>query len=196
MKYAMFDLETLSLRPNAAVVSIGLAIFDDEQVLHVQSWPLAPDHIHGHIDAATIAWWMDPDRDAARQATFGGKYTCFSAGYDIKTLLAEHDVKEVWANDPDFDLVVLKSWWARTGVTPVAGTPPMNLGDWPVKYWTHRSFRTIIGECVRLGHDTHDLKGFYVAHDAGEDAAAQARAVIAARKLLNKGEVATRPWPV
>lgn len=187
-KYAMFDLETLSLQPDAAVVSIGVAIFDDEQVLHVESWALGPEEIHGHIDPATVAWWMHEDRDGARQATFGGKSYCFNAGYALKTLLAEHNVAEVWANDPDYDLVVLKSWWNRyNSMTRYSQVPRLHLGDWPIKYWRHRSYRTIMGECAKLGHDTKELKGFYVAHDAGEDAAAQARAVIAARKLIASG---------
>lgn len=181
MNYAMIDLETLSLEPDAAVVSIGVAIFNNEQVIAVQSWELAGNQITGHIDPATVAWWMHEDRDGARQATFGGKFTAFTAAFELKSLLAQHNVSEVWANDPDFDLVVLKSWWKRQGGE--------GFGDWPIKFYTHRSFRTIMAEAQRLGHDTSGLKGFYVAHDAGEDAAAQARAVIGARKLLDMGQI-------
>ena len=189
MNSAMIDLETLSLEPDAAVVSIGVAIFNNEEVIAVQSWELAPDHIHGHVDPATVAWWMHEDRDGARQATFGGKHSSFTAGYELKTLLAQHNVSEVWANDPDFDLVVLKSWWKRHNDSVSSAKVMPNLGDWPIKFWSHRSFRTIMSEAQRLGHDTSGLKGFYVAHDAGEDAAAQARAVIGARKLLDMGQI-------
>lgn len=187
MKSAMIDLETLSLQPDAAVVSIGVAIFDEENVIHVESWALAPSSIHGHMDPQTIAWWMHEDRDAARQATFGGNIAGFTAGFGFKTLLAMHNVEEVWANDPEFDLVVLKQWWQRQNSN--IHTPPVpHLGDWPINYRHSRSFRTIMAECARLGHDTKDLRGFYTAHEAGEDAAAQARAVIGARKLIAKGD--------
>ena len=181
MNSAMIDLETLSLDPDACVVSIGVAIFNDEQVIEVKSWELDMKYVNGHIDPSTVAWWMHPDRDAARQATFGGSHSIFTAGYELKTLLATHNVEEVWANDPEFDLVVLKRWWMRN-------SEKGQLGDWPINYKWSRSFRTVMAEAQRLGHDTNQLRGFYIAHDAGEDAASQARAVIGARRMIRSGE--------
>lgn len=191
----MIDLETLSLANDAAVLAIGVAIFDESQVIDTRGWAIDLSDVTGHIDMNTLKWWMHPDRDAARPASFGGNLKPFTVGFELKTFLAEHDPKEYWANDPEFDFVVLRNWWSRTnqrsGVTyPSMGEDPLAGSSRDPGYRKSRSYRTIIAECERLGFDTNNLKGSYVAHDAVEDAAAQARAVIAARALIISGSTA------
>jgi len=191
---AMLDLETLSLEPDAAVLSVGVAIFTETEVIDTIGWALDLAEVDGHIDMNTLKWWMHPDRDAARDASFKGTYHAATVGFELKTFLAKHDPKEYWANDPEFDLVVLKSWWKRQNARAAANSRRFSLGDYPLGdggYKLSRSYRTIIAEAERLGFDVSSLKGSYVAHDPVEDAAAQARAVIAARQMI--GQVAQPP---
>lgn len=195
MNSCMIDLETLSLQPDAAILSIGVAVFNERQVIDTIGWAIDLANVTGHVDMRTLKWWLHPDRDAARPASFGGAYKPFTVGFELKSFLAKHDPQEYWANDPEFDLVVLRSWWSRTNKESGSAYPSM--GEDPLVanngYKKSRSYRTIIAECERLGHDTQFLKGCYVAHDAVEDAAAQARAVIGARKLIALGEISAHP---
>ena len=176
-RHAMIDLETLSTANDAAVISVGVAIFDESSVVFTQGWAIDMEKITGHIDPKTIAWWMHPDRDSARDFSFHGKFDPFTVAYELKALLASHNVQEVWANDPHFDYIILRSWWERTNAKG-------NVGEFPIPYWAPRSYITLVGEVKRLGHDTSSWKGTYVAHDPIDDAASQARVVIQCRKVL------------
>lgn len=174
MTNAMIDLETLSTRYDAAVVSIGVAIFNDEKILDSAGWALKPETVVGHIDPKTVAWWME-QADVAREFSFNGKILPHTAAFELKTLLARFDVKEVWSKDPHFDHVILTSWWEKLG----------GVGEFPYHYRAPRSYRTLESETIRAGYDKQMWEQYnYVAHIPIEDAVAQARAVIAMRRLL------------
>ncbi len=179
MTHAMIDLETLSTRFDAAVISVGVAIFNDSQVIAADGWAIKPGCIHGDISVSTVFWWADPERDSARAFSFTGQETDVSVAFKLKSFLAQHNADEMWANDPEFDRVILQSWWAR-----VEARNNVNLGDFPLHYRKSRSYRTLIAEAERLGHDPKSSSGIYVAHNPIEDAAMQARVVIAARKMI------------
>jgi len=173
----MIDLETLSTRLDAAVISIGIAIFDENGIVETKGWGIDLNKVTGHIDPQTVAWWMKPDKDGAREFSFTGKFDPFTVAFELKSLLAAHNVQEVWANDPHFDYIILRSWWERTNGNG-------NIGEFPIPYWAPRSYKTLLGEAKRLGHDTSSWRGVFVAHDPIEDAASQARVVIECRKVL------------
>lgn len=179
MTNAMIDLETLSTLPDAAVVSIGVAIFNDDKVLDSVGWALDPKSVHGHIDPKTVNWWMQQEQ-AAREYSFGGKYQSMTVGFELKTLLAKYDVKEVWSKDPHFDHIILSQWWDRVNTVE-----KFNLGDFPYHYRAPRSFRTLEAEAIRAGFDPAEWAQWnYVAHNPVDDAVTQARAVIKMRQLL------------
>jgi hypothetical protein len=92
-------------------------------------------------------------------------------------------------------VTILKNWWYRyreggkimapVGVElqPIIGNP------WPFKYNAPRDYRTIVGLAKRLGFTDAQYdaaKGAYTAHNAVEDACAQARAVIACEQYLHR----------
>lgn len=177
--HAMIDLETLSTLPDAAVVSMGVAIFNDDKILDSAGWALDPKSVHGHIDPKTVMWWMQ-QCEAAREFSFTGKYQSATAGYELKTLLAKYDVQEVWSKDPHFDHVILARWWDR-----VAKEEKYNLGEFPYHYRAPRSYRTLEAEAIRMGHDPMQWAQWnYVAHNPVDDAVTQARAVIKMRQLI------------
>jgi 3' exoribonuclease, RNase T-like len=179
MNHAMIDLETLSTRFDAAIISIGVAIFDDNMIVDTAGWALDPKSVHGHIDPKTVMWWMGQE-DAAREFSFTGKFLASTAGFELKTLLAKHDVKEVWSKDPHFDHVILQSWWERVGTAE-----HYNLGEFPYHYRAPRSFRTLEAEALRAGFTNAEWEEWnFVAHNPVDDAVTQARAVIKMRKLM------------
>ena len=68
----MLDLETLSTRNDAAIISIGLVKFDQNGVIDSQGWALDFSKVTGHIDPGTVKWWMEQS-DMARAFSFTGK---------------------------------------------------------------------------------------------------------------------------
>jgi hypothetical protein len=179
MNSAMIDIETLSLNPEAAVLSIGVAIFNEKEVIASDGWAADIANLSGEVNLKTVAWWMQPQCDAAREFSWTGKLSETSLAFQLKSYLAGYNMDnnehaEVWANDPHFDYVILKQWWQRV----------MKEATFPIHYRSPCSYKTLMREAGRLGHDTKQFRGVYVAHNPIEDAVSQARCVIGARQLL------------
>lgn len=188
MNHAMIDLETLSTRSDAKIISIGVAIFNDREIVDTAGWAIdLGDDIGGHFDWKTLRWWMDQDA-FAREFSFSGKMSNVTAAFNLKTFLAQHNPKEFWSKDPHFDHVILENWWRRvneqglhrTDARPAA----LHVGDFPIGYQAPRAYRTLIGEARDIGFDAEQDRSMYVAHNPIDDASQQARVVIAARNFL------------
>jgi 3' exoribonuclease, RNase T-like len=203
MTRMMLDLETMSTHDDAAVVSIGIAVFNEAEVIETVELPLRWQNMSGHIDPTTIAWWLKQGEEAIR-ATFGNRrerMLPFQAGAQIYDLVKKYGVADasghsrinLWANDPHFDFVILRNWWHRYRedakiVAPIGvQLDPLIAHPFPFPYNTPRSFRTIVELAKNHGFSDFlydQAKGTYTAHVASEDAAAQARVVIACEKWL------------
>jgi 3' exoribonuclease, RNase T-like len=189
MNHAMIDLETMSTRSDARVLSVGVAIFNDTEVIATDGWAIdIADDIGGHVDWKTVKWWMEQDADA-RAFSWNGKLKNGTAAYNFKTFLAQHGIEfgkesksEVWSKDPHFDHVILENWWRRVNEVTL-------IGDFPIGYRQPRAYRTLVWEANELGFE-EEHAGFYVAHNPVDDAAIQARVVIQARQFLRN---AVRP---
>ena len=74
--------------------------------------------------------------EAARQFSFYGKHSSMSVALALKDFIDRHapHPSEVWANDPDFDLTILKRWWTR-----VEKHHSFTLPRWPISYKASRS---------------------------------------------------------
>lgn len=180
MTKLMIDLETLSTRNDAAILSIGVAVFDNEKILDSDGWAMSPKSIHGHIDIDTVFWWSKQD-EASRGFSFTGKLTDASVAFNLKTFIAKHNPEEIWAKSPSFDSVILKSWWQRVSEKNV-------IGDFPLPYWAERDYRTLEAETIRAGYNKSMWQQFnFVAHNPIDDAVTQARAVIEMRRLIGGG---------
>lgn len=180
MKSVMVDIETLSTRHDAAIISIGLAKFDEKQgVYETHGITIRKEDWYGHIDPATVKWWMEQEKDT-REYSFNGTTTAMLAAAEFSDFVKDAD--EVWANSPSFDLTILKSWWNNMVDNTRPGYSP---GKWPVHYRAERDCRTIFTEARRLGIDIdHAWKMGSSAHNPVDDAANQARAVIEWRKQM------------
>lgn len=173
MKRAMIDIETLSTSKHAAVLSVGVAVFDDNQVIDTNGWAVDMAAIDGDINPSTLAWWMKQSEEA-RAFSFGGKHHQLSIASELRPYIADAD--EVWANDPDFDLVILQHWWERMP----------RLGVWPVSFRKYRSVRTMTMLAKRYHIATEHVWNGVTAHNPIDDAASQARAVIEVFQSLDR----------
>lgn len=179
MKSVMIDIETLGTRSDSAVISLGVALFDETGVLATDGWAIRPTDWIGRIDASTVAWWMEQSREA-RAFSATGAATALNVALGLHEFYAQHVPEETWANDPSFDVVILKHWWENVG-----NTYRHTMPRFPVHYRAERSFRTIMAEAKRLGIETDSAYAMTAtAHNPVDDAANQARAVILVRQSL------------
>lgn len=167
-KHAMLDIETASSNTNAAVLTIGIYVFDpmlhasdDEPALHI----VVPfSHNEGReITLDTVSWWMQQNPEAQRASWVEGRADAEGIREEKHyiTALAQifDHVDHLWANDPDFDCDILKHFFAQHGVK----------WKW---YRKHRSLRTL-----KAMYDVPFIEQIGSVHNALDDCRYQAETV-------------------
>lgn len=144
LRDVMIDVETLSLRPNAAIVSLGAVAFDMQSLsmgekFYVQITPESCERVGMHIDGGTVGWWMRQSDDARK---------AFSGGVEVEEALArfvnwldQHTLplsdRCIWGNGANFDPVILGEAYRLCDFK----FGPQTVG--PVKFWNVRCQRTL-----------------------------------------------------
>lgn len=110
----MVDLETLSTRHDAAILSIGACMFDPRTpgevlntfycVISAESNELAARH----FSAGTLMWWLQQSQ-AARDALSVDPKNLQDALTKFRLWVNAYKPTRVWANSPSFDCVILRS---------------------------------------------------------------------------------------
>lgn len=164
----MLDLETLSSRPDAAIVAIGACTFSDQgpsdedarKTFYCIVSARNAQAFSGRIDAETVAWWArqsdevrsilnDNDAMPIHLALDAFDYFVGGCGAGVR----------VWGNGASFDNVVLRESYQRLGRKE------------PWKYTDERCYRTL----RKLRPDIGPLARAGVEHNAVDDALTQAR---------------------
>ena len=164
-QHVMLDLETMSVKPNAAIVAIGACKFSLPYVIDVypafyQQVSLESSMAAGlAVDADTILWWLQQS-DAARKTTFEGDDV---VPVDVALKRFVHwlgltDEILMWGNGANFDNVIIRS--AFNAVSVVV----------PWHYRNDRCYRTACKLLPKLKFGGSGIK-----HNALDDALAQAR---------------------
>jgi exodeoxyribonuclease VIII len=139
LKHVMLDLETFGTSPYSTIIMIGAAVFDpytdDPNKMITNRFEVAidPKSYQARIDAATVMWWMDRERDPARTAWLSmSKVTLSEAldGFSEWIRYESADVR-VWGNGSDFDNVLLSQAYE------------MMKRDAPWNFRHNRCFRTL-----------------------------------------------------
>ena len=161
----MLDLETLSTRPEATILTFGAIKFSpynqepmtdgiyhrinvDEQI-----------ELGSHVDENTIAWWGQQADDVREEALSPDNRISleeFTANLNRFLVGAEN----IWAQGPVFDIVILENLYRRLGK------------PCPWQFWQIRDSRTLLSS---LGDPRE--KGKAGLHNALEDCKSQAQAV-------------------
>lgn len=119
MNVMMIDLETLSLRPDAFVVQVGIALADLERGndidLPTSIWLSEKEQQNRHIDFDTVRWWINQGSDV-RKSVFKVQHPQYMRSPSwlfshIAYLVQVHEIEEVWASPAMFDLPVLTHLW-------------------------------------------------------------------------------------
>ena len=167
--HLMIDIETLSTSPNAAVASIGIAAFDMEGIHEVHytrvDWQ-ADSAAGGDVEPGTVAWWLAQSEEARKELTAKGRRAPKLACEWLNDIVKNVEPGNVWANGPEFDLVILSQMFKRYGM------------NFPVPFWKWQSLRT----AKLFGPDPQSIEypTELVGHNALDDAVKQAIYVIAA----------------
>lgn len=159
--HIMVDLETLGTGNDALILSIGAVKFTPTEIVdsfHVGIDPVSAQQAGLKIDAATVMWWFDPERAAAREALLGlERVDLGSALLGFRDWCGDDDVT-LWGNGATFDNVILRGAFAAMRF------------EYPAKFWNDLCFRTL----KRLAPDVKvEREGTH--HDALDDATYQAR---------------------
>lgn len=187
--HGMLDLETAGTGPNAAILTIGFLAFDpytteDFFKAHI----VVPFEYNkdANISLETISWWMQQERSAQEAAWINnrnaadGDHRFFMD--DIANLVSWFQrVETIWANDPDFDCVILRSFLERIPI------------QWKW-YRKHRSMRTL----KELFNIPSDIPPMGTTHNALDDClyqAEQVRSVYQARAQIAYTRMRELPDP-
>jgi exodeoxyribonuclease VIII len=180
---AMIDIETMGVSPDSAILTVGACAFDlagDDTFDSITDRFSTTISIESNeqagrrIDGSTVAWWLKQSSEA-QKALFEPPIR------NLKTALVELRIwldglrpklQYLWANDPDFDVVILKNAFDQLGER------------WPISYALNRSVRTIKHLAWPNG-GAPNFRAEGVHHRAVDDAVAQALMVQAGyRKLV------------
>lgn len=175
MIHVMVDLETISLANNAALLSIGAIVFDEEhtwQEFYVKIDSLSCVKLGLHKDSATLDWWEQQDSNARKEAFSGTEQLAivlvqFTEWLDnLKTFQGEPVT--IWGNGVAADNIWLKSAYAACGFAV------------PWSYKHDRCYRTMM---AMLDYQDAWVQPD-IAHHALSDAKAQAETLILAMERI------------
>jgi len=165
------DLETLSTRPNAAVIAIGAAMIDRDSGEVIKTFyrsvaPILNNNKVAHVDYNTITWWMGQSEEA-RGVFREIKTSPYAAIRDFTNWLPMFPDYHVWGNGSSFDVTILES---------LLYSLEMNV---PWNFYHVRDLRTLADAAISVGVSNHKdaLKRQGVHHNALDDALYQAKAV-------------------
>lgn len=177
MKRFSIDIESLSLEPNALVLSIGAVLFDRHNGVEAEYYTAIngaeqQDTYGRHLSHSTVMWWLSQTAmDPATAAVFANPVGVKTALEGLRDFVAAHttmwaDPYEVWFQGPQFDAVAIGSLCKAADVQV------------PWRYNAVRDLRTLLA--MARAHGTTDealergIGSEYHAHNALDDAKMQA----------------------
>ena len=177
MEDVMIDIETLSTKKNAVILTIGAVKFnryeenkdiDAMEKFYCRINQESCTKIGMTIDEDTKKWWNNQSCEAKYEALLNPDRVDINTALDtLKKFLG--NVKYVWANSPNFDCTILENAFNVCNI------------EIPWKFWNLRDCRTIydLGK-VNLKTITNNNK-----HDAISDCYSQILCVQKCIKNLN-----------
>lgn len=170
----MIDLETLGLKPDAMILSVGAVVFDVDRDLGEEFYmEIEPETYRGSIDISTLRFWFQqaakgnlPPLDGANAAfRVAGELFQWLDSYNTETTELV-----LWANGTDFDIPKL---------TRLVNKHSTFL---PWKYSNVRDYRTVAKLLGTFG-EKPEKSGH---HNALADAKWQAKHLISIAKNVNE----------
>lgn len=173
-QHIVLDLETLSTKPNAAVISIGAVALDSEgNFLGEFHQALNPDQPGRDVDLATIQWWESQSAEA-QEASYKAKDTVTATVgmYMFSAWICCVGVPEkvkMWGNGSSFDCTILSSLYDQSHEL---------RHPKPWAWWDDRDMRTLL-DAFPAAKDVGEFVGVkhHALHDARHEAKQLAKAL-------------------
>jgi len=162
--HVMVDLETMGVRDDAAIISIGAVKFDPNSDEISDRFYVRVDLessilFGGKVDGGTVDWWLSDARSDARQALLADQPVDFASSLHGFCEWYGPAPLPLWGNGSDFDNVIL-----RNAIKSVGLHVPWN-------HYHNRCHRTIKNLAPSIKPDF----GVKTAHHALADAEVQAK---------------------
>lgn len=175
MNEVMIDIETLSTKHDAVVLSVGAVKFDQSGPSELEHLILTLDlreqlgWMGRRVDQDTLLWWMGQG-EAARGLAFSKDRRDVRSAMGVFIGFVE-GAEQVWANSPSFDLIILETL--------------LNRLDMRVP-WSHRSARDVrtIREAAGIDRNWAPDGWSGIEHDPVSDCLWQIEVVRASRRIL------------
>ena len=120
MNNVMIDIETLSTKPNAKILSIAAIRFDPNLPIHDINYYFENNltfykkiNLNSlnigkwDVDQNTLNWWKKQKKEVYDEAFNGTRTNITQILLELKTFINYDDI--IWANSPSFDCVILKN---------------------------------------------------------------------------------------
>jgi 3' exoribonuclease, RNase T-like len=128
LHHVMLDLETWGTSPYSTIIAIGACAFDpyaeQQNTIITDRFEVAIEPVNAglRVDAATLMWWMDAERDLARTVWLRMPKVGLRAALDgfsdwLGSLCSFNDVR-IWGNGAGFDNVLLRQAYEIAGREP------------------------------------------------------------------------------
>ena len=163
----MHDIETMSTKANAIVVSLGAVKFssndtdsydtikdDPDRTFYARLDIESQEEAGRDISASTFQWWLKQSNDA--RAAFLHKSMPVLQVLEAFSAWAEGS-EYIWGNGATFDNVIMRNLYAAYGM------------PFPIEYWGDLDMRTL----VKLNGGEKPKYPIAVAHNALDDAMLQ-----------------------
>ena len=161
----MLDLETLSTRPDATVLTFGACKFNPYKQEDIDKGIYFRINVDEQItlgrdvDDSTVEWWGKQAEDVREEALGDGdRITLEQFTKELNRFIV--GAKNIWAQGPVFDIVILENLYRQLGL------------PCPWQFWQIRDSRTLLST-----HGDPREKNKVGLHNALEDAVSQAQAV-------------------
>lgn len=178
MSNIMLDIETLGTRSTSVILSIGAVEFDKTSILKTFHKHINIDSCLRQgltVDGRTIQWWMDQSDEARALMQVPGE-PLYDVLVDFRNAF-DWDNKAVWCNGASFDFPIIENALHQCGL------------QLPWAYYNTRDYRTLKNLVSRQTYDSLKVRP-KVAHNALDDAIAQARTLQALLDHVKEGEEA------
>ena len=162
-KHVVIDLETLSTRNNAVIVSIGAVKIDNFEIVdtfYTNVDARVGKEIGLHIDMATVQWWSEQSKEAQEAWQKEPKHP-----HEAVRKFREwygNDSMYTWGYGANFDIVILESTFAALDIKSHA---------FPWKFWDICCLRTLMNVTDKRLPKANN-------HNALDDAMAEAKVLI------------------
>lgn len=171
MWHLSIDIETMGKAPNGAIVAVGGRLFNKDEMgkgfeVYIEANSAQK---FGTVDDSTMQWWSKQDHEVYQRA-FNGRILSPDAALRFLKFVEETQPEQIWAYPPQFDIVIMQSWFERIGL------------KWPFHYRAERCARTMRAWGESFGVNFDDCYSGITKHLPLDDATAQAKVV---QKVLN-----------